>query len=166
MSGALILLMAIGIGATAEASMGAGQTADEKAITAVITDRFVAGWNTHDAHVLASAFAPDADFTNVRGVGASGRENIEHFHAQAFQRMFMQSHLTAEVKKIRFLKPDVAVVDVRWEMTGALSPDGTALPVRSGLLDLVFVSSSGSWLIAVMHNVDLTPVVATAPASK
>jgi uncharacterized protein (TIGR02246 family) len=161
-----IVVTALGIPLAAKATGDANHAADEAAINAVITDRFLAGWNAHDAHLFASAFAPDADLTNVRGVSASGRENIEQFHAQAFQRMFMQSHQTAEVKKIRFLKPDVAVVDVRWEMTGALTPDGVSRPVRTGLLDLVFTSSSGSWLITVMHNVDLTPAAAASPASK
>jgi uncharacterized protein (TIGR02246 family) len=161
-----ILLMALGIPLTAEANVDADHAAAKAAINAVITDRFLAGWNAHDAHVFASAFAPDADFTNVRGVSASGRENIEQFHALAFQKMFMQSHQTAEVKKIRFLKPDVAVVDVRWEMTGALTPEGGPRPVRTGLLDLVFTSSGVSWLITVMHNVELTPVAAASPASK
>ncbi len=168
MSNSLIitLLMALGVPPTTAAMGNADHAADEAAINALITARFLSGWNTHDAHVFASAFAPDADFTNVRGVSASGRENIERFHAQAFRKMFMQSHQTAEVKKIRFLKPDVAVVDVRWEMTGALSPDSISQPVRTGLLDLVFTSSGGSWLITVMHNVDLTPVAAVSPASK
>jgi uncharacterized protein (TIGR02246 family) len=95
----------------------------------------------------------------------SGRESIEKFHVQAFEQMFMQSHQTAEVIRIRFLKADIAMVDVRWEMTGALSPAGMSRPVRTGLLDLVFTSSGRGWLIAVMHNVDLTPVSAS-PASK
>jgi uncharacterized protein (TIGR02246 family) len=161
-----ILLMALGISAAPGANVGVEQAADKAAINAVITDRFLAGWNTHDAHLFASAFAPDADFTNVRGVGASGRENIEQFHSQVFQKMFMQSHQTAEVKRIRFLKPDVAVVDVRWEMTGALSPHGASIPFRTGLLDLVFTSSGGAWLITVMHNQDLTPVPMGSPGSK
>ena len=161
-----MLLMAVGIPSATGAHVDVDQGADKTAINAVITDRFLAGWNTHDAHLFASAFALDADFTNVRGVSASGRENIEQFHAQAFQKMFMQSNQTAEVKKIRLMKPDVAVVDVRWEMTGALTADGAALPVRTGLLDLVFTSSGGIWHITVMHNQDLTSVSAASPVSK
>jgi uncharacterized protein (TIGR02246 family) len=161
-----ILLIALGISAAPGANVGVDQPAGKTAINAVITDRFLAGWNTHDAQLFASAFAPDADFTNVRGVSTSGRDNIEQFHTQAFQKMFMQSHLTAEVKRIRFLKPDVAVVDVRWEMTGALSLDGASIPFRTGLLDLAFTSSAGIWLIAVMHNQDLTPVSTASPDSK
>src|SRR5271170_7576829 len=119
MRNALFASLLLGISAAPGANVDVEQAADKTAINAAITDRFLAGWNTHDAHLFATAFALDADFTNVRGVGASGRGNIEQFHAQVFQKMFMQSHLTAEVKRIRFLKPDVAVVDVRWEMTGA-----------------------------------------------
>src|ERR1700733_4371938 len=157
------LLMTAPIPVMSLADIGAEHASDIAAINAVLTDRFLAGWNAHDAHVFASAFAEDADFTNVRGLSVSGRYQIELFHAQAFQKMFMHSHQSAEVKKARFLKPDVAVVDVRWEMTGALTPEGNPIPTRSGLLDLVFTSSGGHWLISVMHNTDLTPVAATPP---
>ncbi len=58
----------------------------------MITDVSLRAGIAHDAHLFASAFASDADFTNVCGMSASGRENIEQFHPQAFQKMFMQSH--------------------------------------------------------------------------
>jgi uncharacterized protein (TIGR02246 family) len=157
------VMVTLGIAVVTAAETSTEHAADTAAINAVLTDRFLAGWNAHDAHVFASAFAEDADFTNVRGVSVSGRYQIEQFHAQAFQKTFMHSHQSAEVKKIRFLKPDVAVVEVRWEMTGALTPEGNPIPMRSGLLDLVFTSSGGHWLISVMHNTDLTPVAATPP---
>ena len=157
------VMVTLGIAVVTAAETSTEHAADTAAINAVLTDRFLAGWNAHDAHVFASAFAEDADLTNVRGVSVSGRYQIEQFHAQAFQKMFMHSHQSAEVKKIRFLKPDVAVVDVRWEITGALTPEGNPIPMRSGLLDLVFTSSGGHWLISVMHNTDLTPVAATPP---
>jgi uncharacterized protein (TIGR02246 family) len=160
------LLLAWGTPVICAAAEDPVHAADEAAIKAVLTERFLAGWNTHDAHLFASAFAPDADFTNVRGMSVSGRENIERFHAQAFQNMFMQSHQTSEVKQIRFLKPDVAVADVRWEMTGSLTPGGVAIPLRSGLLDLVFTSTGGSSLITVMHNTELTPAAAASPAGE
>jgi hypothetical protein len=51
-------------------------------------------------------------------------------------------------------------------MTGALSPDGASIPFRTGLLDLVFTSSGGVWLIMVMHNQDLTPVPTGSPGGK
>jgi len=142
------------------------QAAARAAIDAVLSERFIAGWNAHNAHLFASAFAADADFTNVRGIGVSGRDNIEKFHADVFARFFMHSHQSAQVQKIRFLNADIAVVDVRWQMSGALDPNGKTMPDRSGLLDLVFTFVNGEWLISVMHNTDLTaaPVPAPSPA--
>ena len=147
-----------------EANTDTNHASDRGAINAMIADRFIAGWNNHDAHLFASAFAEDADFTNVRGVSVSGRESIETFHAQAFKKLFMHSQQTAELKKIRFLNPNIAIVDARWEMTGAVSAEGLPIPYRTGLLALVCTSSAGRWVITVMHNVDLT--TAGAPSSR
>jgi len=146
------LFVALGIPAMVGADTDAGHAADRTAIDTVLTYRFVAGWNDHDAHVFASAFAEDAEFTNDRGVGADGRYRIEQFHAQAFQKMFGKSHLSVEVKRIRFLKPDVA--------------DGTAAPNQTGLFALVFTTSGGPWVITVMHTIDLTPVPAAPRADR
>ena len=144
------------------------QTAARAAIDSVLNERFLAGWNRHDAHLFASAFALDADFTNVLGMSASGRDNIEKFHAQAFERYFLHSQQSAEIQKVRFLNADVAVVDVRWQMTGAVDANGKVMPTRSGLLDLVFAAPGGEWLITVMHNIELTAAAnhALAPEKK
>jgi hypothetical protein len=57
-----------------------GGETDEHAIHAVM-DRFMDAWNHHDAKAFAAVFAEGADFTNIRGIGASGRQKIEDFHA-------------------------------------------------------------------------------------
>lgn len=127
---------------------------DEAAIRDVVT-RFVDAWNQHDAHAFSLVFAETADFTNVRGAGASGRAAIEAFHAPVFQTLFKTSHLTASVKSIRFIKPDVAVADVLWEMTGATDPAGNPVRLRKGLLDFILTKQGERWSILVMHNMDL-----------
>jgi ketosteroid isomerase-like protein len=73
----------------------AGHPADEAAIKAIVAERWMGGWNAHDAHQFSSVFAEDADFTNVRGQSASGQAEIEKFHAVAFEQFFKQSHQTA-----------------------------------------------------------------------
>ena len=102
-------------------------------------------------------------FTNVKGMGASGRVSIEQFHAGPFQTFFKASHLTASLKTVRFIKPDVAAVDVLWEMTGATDPSGVPIPLRQGLANVVMTKQGESWSIIVMHNMDL-PV--QPPAAK
>jgi hypothetical protein len=56
-----------------------GET-DRQAIAAGI-DRFVEAWNRHDAKAFAAAFTEDADFTNWRGEGTSGRSKVEERQA-------------------------------------------------------------------------------------
>jgi uncharacterized protein (TIGR02246 family) len=67
-----------------------GREADQKAIRELM-DRFMDAWNRHDAHAFAAVFAEDADFTNWRGVGASGQSKIEEFHAPVFATVFKNS---------------------------------------------------------------------------
>jgi uncharacterized protein (TIGR02246 family) len=143
---ALFVLTASGPAAAAEP--------DEAAIRNVVA-RFVEAWNQHDAHAFSLVFSETADFTNVRGVGASGRAAIEAFHAPVFQTMFKASHQTAVVKSIRFIKPDVAAVDVLWEMTGSTDRTGVPIALRKGLLSFVMTKQADQWSILVMHNMDL-----------
>jgi uncharacterized protein (TIGR02246 family) len=132
-----------------------GSDSDREAIREVVI-QFVETWNSHDAHAFAEVFAEDADFTNWRGTGASGRPKIEEFHAPLFATIFKASTLKYSDIKTRFLRPDVAAVDVRWGMTGATDAQGNALKDREGLLDFVMMKDTGKWAIAVMHNLDLT----------
>jgi uncharacterized protein (TIGR02246 family) len=127
---------------------------DEKGIKQVLTG-FVEAWNHHDAKAFSMVFAEDADFTNVRGMSAHGRAEVEKFHAPRFATKFKDSNQKIAEIKIRFITPDVAAVDARWEMTGAKGPDGQDIPLRKGLLNFIMTRSSGQWLIMIMHNMDL-----------
>ena len=128
---------------------------DQQAIAAVI-DRFVGAWNQHDAKAFAAVFAEDADFTNWRNEGASGRSKIEEFHAPMFATIFKDSHLRYSAIETRLIRPDVAAMDVHWQMTGATDAQGNPRPERQGLLNLVMAKNAWEWQIMVMHNLDLT----------
>ena len=136
------------------------QSANDATKTAIHStiDRFIGAWNHHDASAFAAVFTEDADFTNWRGVGASGRSEIEKFHAPLFATIVKNSHLEYADIKLRVIRTDVAAVDVHWKMAGATDPQGDLGPPREGLLSFVMVNSgdTGPWQIAVMHNLDLT----------
>lgn len=110
-----------------------------------IMDRFIDAWNRHDAKSFAAVFSEDADFTNVRGSGATGRAKIEAFHAPVFATIFSKSHQEYTDIKTRFLRPHVAAVDVRWKMTGATDPQGNPRPEREGLLNFVMMKNGAAW---------------------
>ena len=132
--------------------------AENDAATQAIHDivhGLVAAWNRHDPRAFAAAFAEDADFTNVFGMAVKGRGAIEDLHAPIFKTMFRDSRLNVSETRIRFIRPDVAAVDIHWEMTGARDPLGNDWPARKGLLNLTMTEEQGDWSIAVSHNMDL-----------
>lgn len=137
------------------------QTADEKIKT--IVQRFMAAWNSHDAKAFAALFTRDADVTNWTGRTVRGRDQIEESMAPLFATAFSKSHQNASAISIRFIRPDVAAVDVGWTMTGVLEKDGSSRDDRNGLLNFVMVKDTDQWEIAVMHNLDIS---ALKPSNK
>ena|SRR2546428_14168952 len=129
----------------------------EESIRGVVKDCMDA-WNRHDAKSFASLFAEDADFTNWMGQGATGRDAIEKSHQPLFDTRFKTSHQTTENIKVRLIKPDVASVDIWWNMTGAVNGAGQPRPPRRGILSWIMTKEEGRWLIKVMHNLDLTAI--------
>jgi len=124
-------------------------------------DRLVAAivtaWNRHDAQAYAANFAEDVDFTNVFGIPVHGRAAIERSHAAILRTMFRDSRLTVAATTVRFLRPDLAAVDVRWRMTGARDPEGKDWPERHGLMSAIATGTPGGWSFVVFHNQDLPP---------
>ncbi|MHA4810815.1 SgcJ/EcaC family oxidoreductase [Flavitalea flava] len=136
-------------------SNSGGSVKEEETITKILDAFFVAGWNTHDAPTFSMAFTDDADFTNVVGMGAHGRAEIEKFHARIFATWFKDSNLKITGKTVRFIKPDVAAVDVLWEMTGAKLPGRPENEFRKGLANLIMTKTGDKWRVIVMHNMDI-----------
>jgi uncharacterized protein (TIGR02246 family) len=157
-----VLLLGMAGGAMAQQNIAWDEKKDRAAIEQTL-ECFLDAWNKHDAGAFAMTFTEEADFTNVAGMHARGRAQVETFHAPMFWGIFSETHQTAQIRSIRFLTPDLAAVDVDWQMTGAKSADGSLRPHRKGLLDWVIAKqANGSWLIEIMHNTDLT----SAPAAK
>jgi uncharacterized protein (TIGR02246 family) len=143
-----------------------GKATDEAAIRKVIDDG-VKAFNQHDVKALAKTFHSDADFTNVIGWTAHGRDEIEAFHKPLLADKQPQGAAwfgKAALKNdgepvIRFLRPDVATADGRWIMTGALLPDGKELPERKGLAMYMLTKEKGVWGIAAFHNLEIDPAI-------
>jgi uncharacterized protein (TIGR02246 family) len=130
----------------------------EEALIRQLVFDAIGAWNRHDAAAFARVYADDADLTNVIGTTLHGRKAISDHHAQLFETIFKKSRLEPGEIKVRFLSASIAVMDVRWEMTGALDWDGKEIPIRKGLLTWIVMWQRGAWLVKVMHNQELTPL--------
>lgn len=122
-------------------------------------------WNCHDAAAFAGLFAPDADFTNVRGMQATGRAGIERFMTPLFATMFAGSRQTVLRSATRVLAAGLAAVDAWWSMEGARTLDGLPRPTRYGLASLVMRRDACGWRILVWHNMELAAQPPVDPAA-
>lgn len=106
-------------------------------------------------------FAEDGSFTNIFGTVRYGRDEFVKRHLEIAQSIFKGTSVKTSIAKLRFVRPDVAIVDISGEMTGfAKVPAG--LPVGSdGILRFklleVLVKDKGKWWITEYHNVAVTP---------
>ncbi len=135
--------------------------ADEAQIQAIVTSQGDA-WNRGDAEAFASHYADDGSFTNVIGQQLYGKPAFIAQHARIFSTIYKGSHTTFSIGRIKFLRPDVAVVDIDGVLSGAnrLPPglkaaDDGALHVK---LQEVMTREQGSWWIAAFHNVAVYPL--------
>ena len=144
-------------------SSAAETTKDEEAIKAVVA-AFDKAMNAKDAAALSSVFNEDGDFVNVIGMTAHGRKAIEQFHRPLFEGdgtkgipSFKNAVFKVAETRIRFIRPDVASVDVIWTQTGS-TLEGKDRGLRRGLMSWIATKEQGKWGVAVMHNMDLLPV--------
>lgn len=120
-----------------------------------IIEQLDVAWNSHDAKAYADLFAVDADFTNVRGMQAQGREGVEAFMAPLFDTMFSDSEQRLLKSRARVLSDVLAAVDCWWTMDGARTLDGYPRPTRYGLTNLLMRKDPEGWRILVWHNMEL-----------
>lgn len=83
---------------------------DEAAIRGILQDE-VDAWNKGDAEAYSRHFAADVTFTNIRGMFFAGYQSFLDRRREIFKGMFRGTVLRQEVVSLRFIRPDVAVVE-------------------------------------------------------
>jgi uncharacterized protein (TIGR02246 family) len=115
--------------------------------------RVIAGlekaWNNADGEDYALWFQEDAEFVNVYGMYARGRQQIAEGHVMIFRTVYAGSTLQAVPLNVRAITADVAVAHMRARLSvpgGPMTGDHDALP------SLTLVRDAGAWKIAAFHN--------------
>jgi uncharacterized protein (TIGR02246 family) len=122
--------------------------ADEVAIRALI-DRQVKGWDTGDPEAYASVFTPDADYVTFLGSRHKGREAIALFYAPLFKKLLHGSRLRTQITHLRYLTPDVALIQARAAVTKQVRRwNRRADRVNTSIA----VRTDDGWLLAASQN--------------
>ena len=133
--------------------------AAEEALIRKVVDAEEDAWNRSDAKAFAARFQEEGSLTDVLGAVSRGRAEIERRQSELFSSYFKGSLLALKVRKVRFLRPDVAIVEIDTEVSGfhkappAIFVDAEKV-IRTRLLQ-VMVKSGSDWTIASFHGVDV-----------
>jgi uncharacterized protein (TIGR02246 family) len=122
--------------------------ADADAIHELL-DRQTRGWNAGDAEAYASVFTPDADYVTFLGSRYKGRPAIAASYTPLFRKLLKGSRLRVEVTQLRFLTPDVALIQANAAVSRAtrrwnrpITRVNTSIAVRT----------TTGWLLAASQN--------------
>ena len=124
---------------------------DEAQIRQLALDA-IGAWNRHDVRTFTRVYADDAELTTGTGTTVRGRKAIHEHHSAIFATIFKKCQLTAGEIRVRFLSPEIAAVDIHWEMTGTLEWDGREIPIRKGLMNWIVKQEREGWRVKVMHT--------------
>jgi uncharacterized protein (TIGR02246 family) len=116
---------------------------------AVLARRLEDAWNAWDGAAFAAPFADDADFVNVLGMHARGRDAIAAGHDGIFRGIYAESRVRYTVEAARLLAPGVALARLHASLTVPAGPmEGT----HDGRITLVLMHDGGEWRIAAFQN--------------
>ena len=143
---ALMCLIAL----TGNAQTSQKQSKDEAAIRANV-EQMVKGWNAKSGAEFAKPFAEDSDYVVVNGMHVKGRVANAQSHQQIFDSIYKDVNVAATVERIRFLRPDVAVVHALAERF----PKTNRHQTTKSRITLVMVKNKGKWEIAAFQNTQI-----------
>jgi uncharacterized protein (TIGR02246 family) len=125
-----------------------GMNDDETAVRATL-DRVYAAWAANDTDTFVGPYAHDATAT-LPGVQLPDRAAIRGSMAAAFAGPLKGTRATHDVRRVRFVAADVAVVTSE----GAVVPSGreVADDTTRSLDTFVLARHDGKWLVEAFHT--------------
>ena len=137
----------------------ANDSADEAAVRALY-QQLMDGWNQGSGDAFAAVFTEDGDLIGFDGTHFKGRQEIAPFHQRLFDKWLKGSRLVGQVKDVRFLSPDVALMHAvgGTVMRGKSEP----VPERDSIQTLVATRQDGEWRLAAFQNTRLHPMDSSA----
>ncbi|HEY0529319.1 MAG TPA: SgcJ/EcaC family oxidoreductase [Gemmatimonadaceae bacterium] len=151
----------IAFSSLALAGGAAAQAPTDEATIRSIVQNEIDTWNKGDAVGYSKDFATGGTFTNIRGQFFTGYDGFLKQHQVIFNTIFRNTTLTQRVISLKFVRPDVAVVETVTAVSGiAQPPAGIALDekgrLRTRLLQVI-AKDNGAWKIVAYHNTDVKP---------
>jgi uncharacterized protein (TIGR02246 family) len=121
------------------------QAKDEQLIR-VLLARLSEMWASGDGDAYAGCFTEDCDYITFNGIHLRGRAENAHLHGALFRTVLRGTRLTADIEKIEFLAPGVAIVHTVGQ--GRKKSHQTYVLIKIGV----------DWLIKSFQNTKVQPL--------
>jgi uncharacterized protein (TIGR02246 family) len=154
----IVVLSLFAVGACRAAGAQGIQVGDEARLRQVISEQESA-WNRGNAQDYCARFQANGAFTALTGTTYDSRDAFQARVTATLAGVFSGSTISYKVRNVRFVRPDVAIVNVDTETSAfkALPPGVQASAdgkFRTSTLQLM-VKERGEWWVAAFHNVDV-----------
>lgn len=149
----IIIAVILVISGITKAQTNSKHERDEKAIRQIVQN-LADAWAAGDAVKWADQFADDVDFTVWNGMYFNGREANIKGHQQIFDTFYKGTKINPKIRKIRFLRDDVAIVHILPAGNERNDKQLENMPLVSPIM--VFSKEKGKWKIVAFQN---TPII-------
>jgi uncharacterized protein (TIGR02246 family) len=148
----ILVFTAIIAAAGVSAQKADDRSADETMIRANVA-QLEKGWNAKNGADFAKPFAEDAAYVVINGMRIKSRLVIAKAHQGIFDTIYKNTTLALTIDAIRFLGPDVAVVQVSGSMKLV---EGEATRTERARMTHVMTKTGDRWEIVAFQNTRLT----------
>jgi uncharacterized protein (TIGR02246 family) len=140
----ILVTAMVGLAVLALAFGQAKPTNEESAVRAAV-ESYTSAFNNGNLDGVMAHVAADADFIDDSGKQHKGKADLTDVFKQCLADL-KGSKLKSTITSVRFVRPDVAIVDGKADVT---APDGTT---ESGRYTSTWTKSDGKWLLSCVRN--------------
>lgn len=155
-----IILLALFLATVCAAEQAQTQPPDEVKIRELIAQHALAS-ERRDLEGLVDLYHSDAEWACLDGTRIVGRPAIEAAYRESTESSAAQSgrhHVHPEESvRIRFLRPDVALVEVESHSVRGKDAQGASLATSKSLLVTVWTKQDGQWGIVYQRGAGTPP---------
>ncbi len=123
---------------------------DEEALRQILSE-YEYAFNKHDPHKMASFWTEDGDLITIWGELATNRNDVKKILTKNMEGIFKNASLVESVEYIRFVNPNVALIDVDSVISHMKDNQGKELAPLTNHGFYVLAKRNGKWQIVAFR---------------
>jgi uncharacterized protein (TIGR02246 family) len=123
-----------------------------------LLNEFVTKWNSKDLQLFGTVFTDDAEYIDIVGQIAIGKNDVIEQHRFPFEVVNKIAVFSLDNLYLRAIAQNLILVTGNWVCENSTTPKGDLLPVRSGVIQVICRNENNEWKISLVHNTDLSQV--------